>query len=77
MEPLEEKIKPRKASFLEKLTVLFFFVLPLFFVIFVRKISSWTVKHRDNLITFNLVLVVILAGMLVALRIWLTHVRGW
>jgi hypothetical protein len=77
MEPLEEEIKPRKVSFLEKLTVLFFFVLPLFFVIFVRRISSWTVKHRDNLITFNLVLVVILAGMLVALRIWLTHVRGW
>lgn len=73
----DEPVKVKKASFLEKLTVLFFFVIPLFCVIFVRRVSNWTVKHINQLITFNLVLVLILAVMLLVLRIWLSHVRGW
>lgn len=74
---MEDEVKVKKASLLEKLTVFFFFVVPLIVVILVRRIQNWTVKHLNQLITFNLVLVLILAVMLLVLRIWLSHVRGW
>lgn len=80
----DEQKQPYKASIPEKVALFTFVAVPIMLLLlkkrwgrWLQRHAVWTQKNINTLITINLVLVLILACMLLGLRVWLTHVRGW
>lgn len=80
----EQPPKKAKASFPEKAALFLFVLIPLLRMVLVQRIKKWfnaylkwCGRNINLLITINMIIV--LAGMilLLALQLWLSHVRGW
>lgn len=88
IEKEEAKIDWKNARISQKIGVTLFFIIPLLFFMFVRKVRFywhlflhkhwiWFKKHQETLFFLNLLLVIFSIALLFILQIMLHRVRGW